>query len=69
MCTNLRIGRGDRSESRTGVTLFTGKSSLFVNVYLAGFSLRNTDGITNYLKAAATIGSGSSIINYQFTVN
>lgn len=69
LCTNIRVGRGDRTEYRTGVTLFANYANLFVNVYLSGFSLRNVDGITNYLKATASIASMSSTINYEFTVN
>lgn len=69
LCTNLRAGRGDRTETRTGVTLFTGYNYLFVNVYLSGFTLRNSDGITNYLRASASIAARSNVINYQFSVN
>lgn len=69
LCATLSTGKDLRVEPRTGVTIFIGYSSLFVNVYLSGFSLHNSEGLTNYLSASAEIPGGTNIINYQFTTN
>lgn len=69
LCGAISIGRGDRSQNRTGVTYLVGYATLKVNVYLAGFSLHNSNGLTNYLTADASIPSGSNVINYKFSVS
>lgn len=69
LCATISTGRGARSENRTAVTFLIGYATLNVNVYLAGFALHNSDGLTNYLTADVSIASGSNIIDYKFSVS
>lgn len=68
LCSAISTGKGPRSENRTGTTFIVGYAALKVNVYLAGFSLHNSDGLTNTLTADSSIVSGSNVIDYQFSV-
>lgn len=65
----MNKGKGTRLENRTGSTSIRGYANVKVNVYLAGFNLHNSDGLTNYLTVNASIIIGSNVINYQFGVN
>ena len=38
-------------------------------MYLAGFRVHNSEGITNYLASTVTIPTGTNILEYTFTTN
>jgi len=64
LSTALSTGRGPRTDKFSRTTLFIGYTTLKANVYLAGFTMNNGDGLTNYLKATASIPTSTNIINY-----
>ena len=54
LCQTLNSGNGTRTETQTGITYFSGEI-LQTTVYFSGFQISNTEGITYYLNAAASI--------------
>lgn len=67
LCSTLSTSNGSRSETRTATTYFVGYEILTADVFLSGFRVHNSDGITNQLASSASITSFSSQIDYTFS--